>query len=127
MKESERWEDFESSIVDVDEVEGTDIKITPNFYIHLALVDCQKSMRVENIQDRVFAYRMAVDHLEGVCDAAGLCDEEYFRRVEEFKGGGEYLKVEKDYQRFFVLAKFQFRLLAEKVFSNTTITRPLKG
>jgi len=124
--DKEDYNKYEEKIIDVDEVEGTDIKITPAYYIHLALTQCQQAMALDNAQERIYAYRMAVDHLESVCIAAGLTDDDYVEIIKKITQSNDYQNEDKDYKKTFIIAKAKYRELTTRVFKNQTITTPMK-
>ena len=126
MEQTDKMNDYEKDVLDVGEFSGTDIKVSPSFYLHMALIACQKSMATDNVTERVYAYRMAVDHLESVAQAAKLLDADYTKALDDFKEEDDYKKEEKEHTKFFKLARYQYRLIAEKIFSNVLLTTPLK-
>lgn len=126
-EDRQKFEDYEKKVFEVDEVPGTDMKISPSYYLHFGLMACQNALRVEDMKERVWNYRMSVDHLEKLCIAADLLDESYDVAIADFKRGGEYGKDSDDVRKHFDLAKIQFRELAKRIFSNKVITAPLKA
>jgi len=126
MDSDEKRNDYEKDIIDVDEFTGAEIKVSPSYYLHLALIACQKAMTAENITESVLAYRMAVGHLESVAKAAKLLDEDYDKKLEEFKQSEDYKKDQKDHAKIFKLASCQYKLISEEIFSNQIFTSPMK-
>jgi len=128
MKEKEKLKDYEDFVIDVDEVQGTDIKINPDYYIHLSLVKLSKSFDGEfNTRDSFLKYRHIVEHIEVLCDAAGFLLDDYKEKVKEYKEKPEYTNENESYIKNANLAREKLRLMMKHVFSSKISTEPLRA
>lgn len=71
------YEIYEDDIDDVEEIQGTDVKINPDYYIHLALVKAQDALVKDNLKDGLVQFRLLVEHMESLCRAAGMINKDY--------------------------------------------------
>lgn len=125
--EIEDFEKFEKQIKDVDELEGTDVKINPDYYIHLALVKLSVTFDGSvTIKEGFERYRHIVEHIEILCDAATMLTESYHKEVEIYKGSGDYKDEEERYVKSANLARHKLKLMMKQVFSHKVATDPLR-
>jgi len=128
MKEKEKIENYEDYVQDVDEVQGTDIKINPDYYIHLSLVKLSKSFDGEfNTRESFLKYRHIVEHIEVLCDAAGFLIDEYKSKIKEYKLTSDYKDEPEAYIKNANLAREKLRLMMSHIFSSKISTDPLKA
>ncbi len=71
-------------------------------------------------------YRHIVEHIEVLCDAAGLTDEKYLEKIKEFKDSEVFKKESEDFVKGAMLSREKLRLMMGMVFKNKTITSSLK-
>ena len=71
------YNDYDREINDTDEITGTDIKINPDYYIHLSLVKLTKTFdKNTEFNESIEMYRHIVEHIEILAYAANIIDEE---------------------------------------------------
>ena len=116
--EEKDYNEYESKIQDVDEVEGTDVKINFDFYMHRALIKVQDCLTKDNIKDGLMQYRLLVEHMESLSRAAMVLTKDYDEKIDEFKKSSEYTKETDDFTKSTQLAKNKLSLIMNQVFSN---------
>jgi hypothetical protein len=112
----------ETQIENIEELGGTEVKINPNFYIHRALIRAQQSLVKENAFQGFLQFRMVVEHLGVLCEAAGITTEDELK-AEIFKWkteDEEYLSSENSTKPI-LYANKKFGILARMIFENATV------
>ena len=114
--------EYEDKIKDVDELSGTDIKINPDYYIHLALTEINKTFKTEmGFKESIERYIHIVEHLELLCESAGLITSDYEENLKEFKAKDSYKAMPLDKQNI-KLAMKKLRLILNNVFKHKPLT-----
>lgn len=130
VSEEENIKDYEETIIDVDEVAGTDIKINPDYYIHSVLLKAQKSLTKDNVKDGLVQFRFLIEHAEILCKSAKRLPNDYEERIAEYKKSAEYTKQTNDnmgeLSKMCLLANFKLGLMLKEVFNIKASTEPLK-
>lgn len=119
-------DEYEEKIIDIDEITGTDIKINPDYYIHLALVNYQQALKKDNPKEGMILARQYIEHIENLAISAGMLPENYDQDIKEYKTKDEYTKAENDFSKSMRLANYKLRLIMKEVFKRKTITNPLR-
>ena len=126
-QETDRYKKYDDEIEDVDEIVGTDVKINPDFYIHNALIKAQAALTKDNVKEGFMQYRLLVEHIETLCRAAKMLDNDYDTQLDDFKKTDEYSIEEQSYVKSVKLATKQLEILMDQVFSSKVSTDPLKA
>ena len=125
--DKDKIDEYEDKIVDIDEISGVDIKINPDYYIHSALLKAQKALVNENIKEGFAQFKILIEHIESLCRAAKMIDNDYTKQVSEFEETKE-IKEEKDpFVKMVRIANKKLELLMTGVFDKKIITDPLKA
>jgi hypothetical protein len=119
------YKNIDKKILDVDEVSGTDVKINPDFYLHITLIKINNSFDLENMEECFYKYRHIVEHLEIICDSANILPDGYEQSVKEFSESKDY-QDEKDSLKIAKMARFKLRLLLKGVFKHKPLSGPMK-
>lgn len=115
----------DSNVYDIDELKGVDIKINPDYYIHMALLKAQAALSQDNIREGFIKFRMIVEHVETLCVAANMITDQYKVDIENFKNNVDYVEASDEIKPV-KLSNEKLRLMLTKVFKNKTLTTPLK-
>lgn len=76
---------FEKEVFDPDDIKGLDIKLNPDFFIHIALTTAIKALNKENLKESMIQYRMLVETAEAIAKGRGYIDEKYNEELDKFK------------------------------------------
>jgi hypothetical protein len=126
-EEIEDYDKYEKQIQDVDELEGTDVKINPDYYIHLALVKLSATFDGSvTIKESFERYRHIIEHIEILCDASNMLTNDYYEEVKKYKNSSEYIQEETNYVKSANLARHKLKLMMRQVFSHKVATDPLR-
>jgi hypothetical protein len=125
MENKENIYDYEANIIDIDEVQGTDVKINPDFYIHTALLKAQTALSKDNMKEGMLQYRIIIEHIEVLCKAANMIPNTYDAEIEAFTKTDEMQKEKEDFVKSTKIATKKLELLMTAVFSHKTSTSPL--
>lgn len=118
--------EFENEVLEGDSIFKTDIKINPDFYIHMALINAQKSLLKENTREGFLQYYVFIEHIETLAHAANMLPPDYIERLNEFKET-DFYKMEKDsFKQSVKLANKKLNLIMNEIFNKKGITEPLK-
>lgn len=78
------YNEYDDKVKDIDEVEGTDIKINPDYYIHKALIKAQEALIKDNIKEGFLQYRQCVEYIEVLCNSANMLTDGYREAIKKF-------------------------------------------
>lgn len=117
-------EKYENETYDVSDMENTDIRINPDYYIHHTLMKAQQALIKEDVNIGFLQFRMIVEHLEVLCKSSNIIDEDYNKAVEDYKTSHDY-KTTDDKIKDIKLANKKIELLTKEVFKNRLRTDPL--
>lgn len=117
-------ERYENETYDVSDMENTDIRINPDYYIHHALMKAQQALIKEDVNIGFLQFRMIVEHLEVLCRSAGIIDDDYKTEVESYRTSTDYTKADEKIKDI-KLANKKIELLTKEVFKNRLRTDPL--
>ncbi len=119
---------FEKDILDYTDESNMDIKLKPNFYIHMAIIMAQKTLTLSvvksNIAEGLLAYCIFIEHIEMLCSAADYLSPEYNLNIENFKKSEEYIKTDPKALSA-KLANKKLELLMKEIFKRSPISAPV--
>lgn len=118
-------DELDDKTIDADEIMGTDVKINPDYYIHTALLKAQKALVKDNLKEGLAQFRFLTEHIEVLCSAAGMIDEDYTKDIETFKKSDEYNGDET--KKSVRLSNKKIELMMKAVFNQKTLTEPSKA
>lgn len=124
-KEKQDFNEYDDKIIDIDEISGQDIKINPDYYIHSALLKAQQALVKDNTKEGFMQFRIIVEHIEGLCRAAGRLTEEYEKEIKKY--AKDLDKKEGDIVNYTKIANKKLELIMYNVFKTKTLIAPLKG
>lgn len=103
---------------------NTDIKINPDYYIHTALLRAQKALLKEDLKGGFLAYKIFIEHIENLCLAAKMLQDDYEVVIKDFKEGLEDTRepLAKDIK----VANYKLRIMMTNVFDRKEIKTALK-
>jgi hypothetical protein len=117
---------YDNQVKDIEEIEGTDIKINPDYYIHLALIKAQDCLVKDDVNGGFLQYVSVINYIENLCKAANMLPDNYAETITEYKQKDEYRNIKNDLTKMVRLADYKLNLLMQEVFMNKVITEPLK-
>lgn len=118
--------DVDDKVPDVGELGDVDVKINPEFYVHLCLVNAIKALNAEDIDSGFLKYNLFIETAEGICKGNNMLCDDYDERVGAFKGSGEYGGADSEVQSV-KLANFKIRLIIESIGSLQPLTDKLSA
>lgn len=110
-----------SGVFDVEDVEDTNIKINPDFYIHNAILKAQQALLHPDMKEAHIRYSLFVEHIEMLCRAAKKIDTDYDSRIAQYKNDEEY-KNSVDLIKQAKLANKKLGLIMDAVFDQKPMT-----
>jgi hypothetical protein len=121
-------EKFEGETFDEGDIlEGQDLKINPDFFIHMAVLKSQQALLKDNLKEGLMQYRLLVEQVEIVCRSAGIVDDKsYEESLKRFKDKEDYKDERDALVQHALLAGEKLRLLLEFVFGNRVSTNPMR-
>lgn len=125
MKEKEKIQLYDD-VLDADEVEGTDVQINPDVYLHNALLKAQKALIKDNMQEGLLQFRLLVEHVEVITRASKMLEIEYKMELEEYLKSKEYKEESKENIKSVRLANKKLELILKEVFSRKVQITPIK-
>jgi len=122
-------DDYEKNTYDIDELEGSDVKVDPNYYLHIALIKLNNTFDSDiPLKESFQKYRHIVEHIEILAESANLLNEDYTKSLNDFLSSMEY-KNDLTHNREIAsskLSRMKLKLLLSKVFKHRLITDTLK-
>jgi hypothetical protein len=126
-------EEFDSSIMDVDEDIDSDVKkINPLVYIHHAILSSQKILMVSvmkpgGIKEGILGYKIFIEHIEVVCRSGNFLDkEEYQKKLMLFLDSKEMKEEGDTLVKMAKISNMKLELLLEEVFKRAPTNDTLK-
>lgn len=123
----DKYDDYESKVLDIDEVAGTDIKINPDFYIHNALLKAQSALINDDAKTGFTQFRVLVENIEILCNAAKMLPLDYEEQLKDYKKSRDFKEETDVLIQGVKLANQKLKILMSQVFSAKTATQPLKA
>lgn len=123
---------YDDQITDDIDITNTEIKINSDFYIHHALIKAQSALMKPDIKEGVLTYRIFIEHIEVLCHAAKIIDDDYEGAVKDYLESEEYQNLNQDKSPTGLtiknekLANYKLKLIMAEVFGLKTNTTPLK-
>ena len=108
-------------ITDFDEIEGTDIKINPDYYIHTALLKAQEALANSDITEGFLKYRIFIEHIETLCKSSKMLSKEYYGELKTYTETDDYKKEEDTRIQSIKLVNKKLELLMAEVFQSKAI------
>lgn len=118
--------DYDNKIVDSEEVDGTDVKINPDVYIHFSLLRAQNCLTNPNTKDGFIQFVVMVEHIEILAKSSGRLPENY---AEEIKKYQDEIKTQDlpEYIKLTRLSHKKLELILTRIFDQKTLVGTLKG
>lgn len=121
-------EDYDNYVLNIDEIDGTDVKINPDYYIHLCLVKLSNTFDGElSLKESFQKYRHIVEHIEVLCDSANLLTENYKTDLDAYKKEKVYTDEADPVVKSANLARQKLKLLMKNVFKHKVATEPMRS
>jgi|SRR6056297_412363 len=118
---------YEKETYNIDNLDDTDIKINPSYYIHKCLIQSQYVLSKENMKEGFLQFIILTNYLESLCKSSNLVPEDYDEEIKEYKKIIEdEEKNSDDYIKKVKLAQKKQELLLKEIFDSKTITAPVK-
>ncbi len=125
MSKKEEYDEYENKTMNISELDGTDIKINPDYYIHKALIKAQEALLKDNMEQGFIQFRIIVEHIQVLCRSAKLLDSDFNKKVTEFKDTPDYKEEEKALVKSVLVANKKLELLMDMVFQQKVNTASL--
>lgn len=123
MSKDNDYSDIDNQIEDIDEIEGTDIKINPDYYIHNALKKAQECITNPNLKTGLMQFRILIEQIEILCSAGNMLPDNYEITIENYKK--EISFDESNEMSSLKLAHKKELLLLKSVFSSKPLSSKL--
>ena len=115
-------ENYEDSTLNMSEMDGSDIKINPDFYIHFGILKAQTALQENNTKEGFVKYVIIVEHIESLCKSARYMPKDYEEKVAAI---GETVTDENELVRNVRIANKKLEFLLTYVFSHKVSTANL--
>jgi hypothetical protein len=121
------YKKYEEDVIDVDELDGTDIKINPDYYIHKTLEKLNDALLDDSLREGFVRYRILVEQAEIMVKSSNMVVvDEYDREVEEYKATEAYRELTDEVIKGLKVAQFKLKLLLSAIFSSKVATEPAR-
>ena len=124
--EDQDFNKFDNDIIDIEEINTTDIKINPDFYIHNIILKGQAALVNLDLNAGIIQFRMCTENLEILCRAAARIPEDYEAKIKAFKDSEDFTKEDSANIKGFKLANKKWEILLTEVFSSKVSTAAMK-
>ena len=131
MKEKEIQTDFQNSVIETDDVDIPENKISPQYYLHLGILNVQNAYANVDIKTGILRFILSVDQLENILLAKGASDK--FKQsitqitdkiITDTSITGNV--IEGVSQKQLALQQHKFKYIMEEIFSGSKKVGPLK-
>lgn len=103
----------------------TDVKINPDFYIHLCIIRLINSPMAQDITTGFSRFILLSEQLESLCSAADMLPEDYHEKIKEYENSENVKRIEKDLLRNMKVASYKTRLIYGIFFKKKPLTGSL--
>lgn len=110
--------EYENDILDVGIIQGTDLKINPDYYIHLTLVAINKAREEPDTRVSFRQLKKHVEALEIHIKAAKRLPGDYGENIKVFKESPQYKDEENEIIRDTRLIEYKELLLREVAYES---------
>lgn len=125
-KKIQDLEDYSKTVENIDEIDGKDMTLKPDFYIHTALLKAQQALSDDELKDGILKFRIFIEHIQSLLKAAGSFDEETFNKeIADFKSSEGYKSETNEFVKHAQIANKKIELLLGQIFSAGTMTGSL--
>lgn len=124
MSKINKWE---ADVINIDQIAGSDVKINPDFYIHLGIIKAQNALTKDNVKEGFLQYRVLIEHVEVLCKAANMLTDDYKKDLGEYKKSKEYKEEKEHLTKSVKLATKKLHFMMREVFAKKTNTKPMKA
>lgn len=116
-------EKIDASVDDVNEIDISEFKLNPDFYIHESIKVCNESLKM-SAQDDGFTYIIAVSQLQAHAEACKYVDEKEIKIYLESKEIKDDIAKAKVGQLRESIIRYKY--IVSKIFKNKTIDTPMR-
>jgi hypothetical protein len=116
--------DYENSVGDSDNIENTDIKINPDYYIHLGIVKALNALSNPDTKSGFLQYFVIVENIEIMADACGMLDDDFKNIIEDFRKNLPQGIPELTYN--VRVAQEKLKHILKNIFKLKTLTEPMR-
>lgn len=124
--ESDFSTEIDSEVIDVEDMNNTDIKINPDFYMHQAILKAQEALANPNKDIGFAQYRQFIEHIQVIAESSGLIGTEYTQEIKTYMESEEYKKASTDIASV-RLSDRKLKLILTRLFSKKIKTDPLRA
>ena len=117
---------YDEMIENISELTDTNIKINPDFYIHLALIKAQQALINPSLNDGLVQYRILVENIEIFAKSAGKLPDDYDEEVEKFKKEKQYKEEKNIVLKGVKLANKKLEYIMTRIFKSKTLKTPMR-
>jgi len=111
---------------DAEDIDVSEIRINPEFYIHKGILKAQECLAESNLQEGMVKFRLLIENVVILSKASRMIDNEFDEELEQYKKTVEYKNEENDLIKHVKLANKKLELVMKNVFESKTITEPGK-
>lgn len=115
----EELPEYKDHVIDEDEVLKTNLKINPDFYLHLAIVQCQKAISGEDPKQNMIKFWAAVELLESITRSSGELPEGYEKEIDKIRDND----VDDADRKMWMINRRKYELCIKAAFDS----KPYKG
>lgn len=117
----------EDNVLDPDDIQTTDIKINPEYYIHLGILNAQNALKNSDVNAGLIQYFMAIEQLEAIAKSANkiIAKDKYDEAIKNFKESEDFKQEKNLTVQNARVANIKLKLILEDVFKNRINTMPI--
>lgn len=119
-------EEFDKEVLDLDELPGTDSKITAVYYLHLIITKIIHCMSKDDTKLGLLQTRMLVELAEIIAEKDSKIPQDYKEQVQKYIESKEY-KDSTPESRSNKLANHKLKLICGELFKQQTLIMPIKA
>ena len=116
-------DEFEKDIYDPSNIDFTELKLNPDFYIHITLIKATSALTNPDVKAGFLQYVVLIENMESVAKSCNRLPDNYENIIKEF----EKTITEKDeLSKRTMIAKKKLELILTEIFKHKTSTNPIK-
>jgi len=102
-----------------DDIGDLDIKIHPQYYIHINLLNISRCFSEGSVDQNILKYTIYINTIENICKSSRLLDRDYEKELKDLGSIGDNTKDQLNY-----FTK-KLGLLMNRIFESRMITEPM--
>ena len=119
----EEIDDFEKDVYDPSNIDYSELKLNPDFYIHFSLIKAISALANPQIKEGFLQYTILIENIESIAYSCNRIPENYEKLIKDFEKG---LNEKDQLTKLMKISKKKLELILKEIFKHKTYSAPIK-